>query len=77
MDLAGSVCNSFLAFILPVMVLIYFKSKTGELTKFEKWLHIALATIGVILSAITITVAIGHMAGKHGHKHKHFPNPLL
>lgn len=77
MDLAGSICNSFLAFILPVMVLIWYKSSVGELSKLEKWIHILIAVVGVVLSCVTIAVSFYTMINGH-HKHaKHFANPLV
>jgi hypothetical protein len=40
MDLAGSICNGFLAFLLPVMVLLSYQASIGELTRFGKWAHV-------------------------------------
>lgn len=77
MDLAGSFCNSYLAFVLPVMVLIYYKQKVGELGSIEKWIHIMLAVIGVVLSAITIVASCYYMGQGHPAHPKHLANPLV
>ena len=76
MDLAGSICNSFLAFVLPVMVLLAYKSSIGELGKFEKWAHIILAAAGFLMSGVTIGFAVYNMMNRKSHNHNQFPNPL-
>jgi len=76
MDLAGSICNGFLAFVLPVMVLLAYKQSVGELTKFEKWAHIAVGAAGVLMSAVTIGFAINNMINRQKHNHGMYPNPL-
>lgn len=67
MDVAGSICNSYLAFILPVWVYVYYMEKQGKMGKLNKWAHILMAVVGFTMSMITLGFGIYSMV--HGNKH--------
>jgi len=77
MDLAGSVCNSYLAFVLPVMCYIAYYTKKGNLSKKSKYFHIAMALFGFTMSMITIGFSFKDMfTVKHTPVHLE-ANPLI
>jgi len=76
MDIAGSVCNSYLAFVLPAMVYITHMEKKKQMSKCSKWVHIILASLGFIMSGITLGFSLYKMFNGHSEKTLHSHNPL-
>jgi proton-coupled amino acid transporter len=76
MDLAGSICNGFLAFVLPVMVLLSYQASVGELSRWGKWAHVLVGAAGVVMSGVTIGFAVHNMLNRQKHHYGMYPNPL-
>lgn len=77
MDIAGSICNSYLAFVLPAMVYIAHMERRQEMSKLSKWVHITLAGAGFIMSVVTLGFSLHKMFhGQPGNVRLHHHNPL-
>lgn len=77
MDIAGSLCNSFLAFLLPAMVYVSHMTKKGQMSKCSKWTHIILGSLGFIMSLVTLGNSMYKMSTPHPRELVHAHNPLV
>lgn len=70
MNLSGSICNCYLAFILPVLAYITYFEGQGLLSKRSKIIHYTIMVVGITLSLAAILFALIDMSRTHHENRK-------